>query len=172
MKKTIYTSIITFFITSAVIASTGIHTYLPTTNNKPQTIITKPYIGTYYIGETTVNNYIDNFLNKKGIDKKSSDYEFSYGIMKNLFNLDQNKSNSIIGNFTYTLTDDKLIINDEDESQIVEWNYKIKDNILYANVYGSDEMAIGKFVENSKYLEVTSPELDNNTKILLQRSLV
>lgn len=186
MKKTIYTSLITFFVTSAIIASTGFNTFATTDNGQRIQINqdgtysyinmenekTMPYLGTYYIGSATVNHYIEDYLEKKGIEKNSPDYEFSYGIMENLFNHDQNSINRIIGNFTYTITNDKLIISEEDGSQIFEWNYEVKDNILYATVYGSDKMAIGKFTRDSKYLEVSSPELENNKKILLQRSHV
>lgn len=186
MKKTIFTSLITFFVTSAIIASTGFNTFATTDNGKRIQINNngtysyvqksneeaKPYLGTYYIGTSTVNYYIEAYLNKKGITKNDPDYYFSYGLMKNLFNLDSDSIDQIIGNFTYTLTNNKLIINEDDSSQIFEWKYEVIDNILYATVYGSDKMAIGKFVKDSKYLEVSSPELENNTKILLQRSFV
>jgi len=186
MKKTIYTSLITFFVTSAIIASTGFNTYATTDNGKRIQINndgtynylentneeTSPYLGTYYIGTATVNYYIEDYLAQKGIVKNDPDYAFSYGMMEKLFNLDHNSVNKIIGNFTYTLTSDKLIINEEKGTQIIEWDYEVKNNILYAMVYGSDEMAIGKFTRDRKYLEVASHELENNTKILLQRSYV
>jgi hypothetical protein len=186
MKKTIFTSLLTLFVTSAIIASTGFNTYATTDNGKRIQINndgtfnyvqninkeTNPYLGTYYIGAATVNYYIESYLEKKGIEKNNSDYDFSYGIMEDLFKLDSNNINKIIGNFTYTLTSNKLIINEEDGSQIFEWKYEVIDNILYATVYGSDKMAIGKFIKDSKYLEVSSPELENNSKILLQRSFV
>jgi hypothetical protein len=186
MKKTIYTSLVTFFVTSAIIASTGLNSYATTDNGKRIKINndgtysflkdaneeSKPYLGTYYIGDATVNYYIETYLQQKGINKNDSDYEFSVGIMQDLFKLDQNRIKTIIGDFTYTLTNDKLIINEDDGAEIFEWKYEVKDNILYATVYGADKMAIGKFIKDNKYLEVSSPELNNHTKILLQRSHV
>lgn len=184
MKKTIYTSILTFFVTSAIIASTGLSNLATTDdgrriqlyNNRTFTYIendklsVNPYIGNYYIGEVTIENYIETYLNKKGITKDNDDYEFSYKIMKQLFTRDQNRIKTVIGNFTYTITKDKLIISEDDGKQIFNWDYEVKNNILYATVYGSDKMAIGKFIQDGKYLEVTSPELNDHTKVLLQKN--
>lgn len=181
LKKTIYLSIITFFVTSAIIASTGINTYATTDNGKRIILNTdgtysylreeneSPYIGTYFIGEDSVNNYINNYLKEKGINKRDSQFEFTYNIMKNLFNNDKDRINSIIGDFTYTITSDKLIINKENGSEIFKWPYEIIDNILYATVYNSDKMAIGKFIDNGKYLEVSDTKSNKDNKVLLQK---
>jgi len=185
MKKTLITSLLTFCITSAVIASTGFHSYATTDEGKriqlnedgTYSYLTdqsqdNPYIGTYYISDETINFYIVSYLESRNIDKNSSSWDFSYNIMQNLFKNDPTQVEKVIGEFTYSITSDKLIIRDELEKQTVSWDYEIKDNILYAKVYGGDKMAIGKFKSDGKYLEVANAEMGNNHKVLLQKSLL
>ena len=185
MKKTLITSLLTFCITSAVIASTGLHSYATTdegqriqiNENGTYSYLTdqseiKPYLGTYYISDETINLYIESYLIERGIDKTSDRWDFSYQIMQNLFETDANQTAKVIGDLTYTITDDKLIIKDNLEKQTVTWDYEVKNDVLYANVYGGDKMAIGKFKMGDEYLEVANPELGNNHKILLQKSLL
>jgi hypothetical protein len=184
LRKTIYLSLITFFVTSAVIASTGLNTYATTDNGKriilnqdgTYSYVTKnvnnTYLGTYFIGNKSIDNYIINYLEKKGITEDSSQFEFAYSIMNSLYENDSDRVAKSIGNFSYTITEDKLIINKDNGREIFQWPYEIKDNILYATVYNSDKMAVGKFSDDGLYLEVSNLESNVKDKVLLQKGSI
>lgn len=183
MKKTLISSIITFLITTTLIASTGIKSYATTDQGKRIELhedgtysFCNPdenYYGTYKISESTIDNYIKALLSKNGIKPTDTDYQFSFNLIKSLFSANHSEIEDQLGDFTYTITEDKLIITEDGGKETFSWDYEIIDNILYAKVYNFDEeMALGKFINNGKFLEVTKQGKDTNSKIILQRCTI
>lgn len=166
MKTKIIKSTTTFILVTAVMAATTFNF----ANEKNDNILSKTnyynnfntnekYFGSYSISPNSINNFAKHYLkNNLSISLSSKDYSNELNLIINALNKSEILREDLLGELKYTINANKLIIEDIAGGESFVLDYKIKDNVLYAKVYDfSQELAIGKFVDNGKYLIVNSP---------------
>jgi len=181
MKVKIIRSITTFIITTGIMAATTLN--FATSNDNTSKINNQKdyninsinetkYLGSYSVTNKSVSKFVNQYLFDRNITNKNINYVDEYNLLVNSLSKNPILREDLLGELTYTIQKDKLIIKDTSGGESFVMNYEIKNNILYAKVYNfSEEMALGHFIDNGKYLIINNPS-NKKTSIYLEHNLV
>ncbi len=171
MKSKILKGTTTFLFVTAIMTATTFNfanesnmNILPSSNNKIQTqTINEKYFGSYLISSNSINHFAKDYLiNNLNVQSTNTDYSLELNLLINALNKSEILREDLLGELRYTIDENKLVIKDIAGGESFNLDYEIKDNILYAKVYDyTQELAIGKFEDNGRFLIVKSPNNDN-----------
>jgi hypothetical protein len=168
MKSKIIKGFITFIFTTSIMAATTLNfanNQIPSQNNtraNPLIIsnvdVNNKFYGSYSISNNTIERYVKDLLKKREIEIGNSNYKQEFELIVKSINKDKILKETLLGELNYTINDNKLIIQDVSFGESFVMDYTIKDNILYGKVYNfSEEMALGHFIDNGKFLIINTP---------------
>ncbi len=181
MTTRIIKSLTAFIIVTSVMAATTLNLAIAndnpinTTNDSTVKITQNnknvKYLGSYSITSNSINHFAQEYLVKNlNITASDKDYNAELDLLTNSLKKSEILRENLLGELIYTLNDKKLIIQDIAGGESFVMDYEIKNNILFAKVYNfSEELAIGQFVDNGKFLIINSPDKQNS--IFLEHKL-
>lgn len=168
MKSKIFKGFVTFIFTTSIMAATTLNfasnQQQVSSNNEGINInlssadINTKYYGSYSITNNTVKKYVKDLMENRNIAVTNSSFNQEYNLLVNSLNKNKILRENLLGELIYTLNDNKLIIQDITGGESFVMDYEIKNNILYGKVYNfSEEMALGQFIDNGKFLIINTP---------------